>query len=173
MSNRWTAISNTDHCRTGQSGTNTMFCSYFAFLRLSCNVINPSPLASIVSASSRVALKLIVPHHSWSGNDSSSFCSHCRSIQCDRSESQLRDNFEYHLRWCHTSASHTVCQYVWQTTCLSGMHVIYSKFAQVGVTYQSVRIAVHVDRDCVQHWFSLCFYLCPPNRCSLCLRRWC
>jgi hypothetical protein len=92
VSNRRAARSNTDNCRIGQSGTNTMFCSYFAFLRLSYNVFDPSPLASIVSASSKVALKLIVLNYSWSGNASGSFCFRCQGLRSERSESQLPDN---------------------------------------------------------------------------------
>ena len=149
-----------------------MFCSNFAFLRLSCNVIDPS-LASIVSASSEVALKLIVLHHSWSGNASGSFCSHCQILQGDRSASQLPDNLEYPLRWCHASASYTVCQYVWQTTCLPGTNLIYSQSVQDRVTYQSAHTAVHVDRAFVQYWFRLCCYLSWTNRFSLFRWRWC
>ena len=150
-----------------------MFCSYFAFLRLSFNVIDSSPLASIVSASSKVALKLIVLNHSWSGNASSSFCFRCEGIQSDRQPCQLPDNLQFPLRWYHASIFYTVCQYVWQTACLRGTNLIYSQSVQVGVAYQNVYIARHIDPDCSQSWFRLCSYLCYTGRCSLCLWHWC
>lgn len=168
MSSRRAARSNTDHCRTGRSGTNTTFCSYSACLRLSYNVNDP------LVPSSTVAPKLTGLHHSWSGNGSGSICSHCQKLRSEHPESQLPNNLELHLRRCHASAYDTVCQYIRQTTCLPGTNFdLLPSCPKLQSLIKTPHPAVHVDRDRLQYWFRLCYYLSSANPRPLRLWHWC